>query len=103
MDIEPDLEAGKKTTATLLKRKNSKILMLLLLLSESFLVWYWFHDLILSVFLLVFSLWIVLDVLVFFKDRPYTLSQMKLFGYAINIFAILSMIWVLYSGTLLQV
>lgn len=103
MDIEPDLEAGKKTTATLLKRKNSKILMLLLLLSESFLVWYWFHDLILTLFLLVFSLWMVFDVLVFFKDRPYTLSQMKLFGYAINIFAILSMIWVLYSGTLLQV
>lgn len=102
MDIEPDLKARKRTTATLLKRKNSKLLMLTLLLLESFLVWFWFHDAVLTIFLLVFSAWLLLDVFVFFKDRPYTLSQMKLFGYAINLSALLSMIWVLYSGKLLS-
>ena len=101
MDIEPDLASGKRTTATLLKRKNSKLLMLMLLLLESFLVWYWFQDIVLASFLGVFSIWLVLDVFVFFKDVPYTLSQMKLFGYAINLSAILSMAWVLYSGKLL--
>lgn len=35
MDIEPDLEAGKRTTATLLGRKWSKGLMLVLLILES--------------------------------------------------------------------
>ncbi len=103
MDIEPDLKAGKRTTATLLKHKKSKLLMLGLLLLESFLLWFWFQDLVLAIFLLVFSIWLLLDVFFFFKDRPYTLPQMKLFGYAINISAALSMIWVLYSGKLLVV
>lgn len=101
MDIEPDLESGKRTTATLLKRKNAKLLMLALLLLESFLVWIWFKDLVLATFLLGFSIWLLLDVYVFFKDKPYTLSQMKFFGYAINVSAILSMAWVLYTGKLL--
>ena len=101
MDIEPDVAAGKRTTATLLKRKNSKLLMLLLLVLESFLVWYWFQDMVLASFLGVFALWLVLDLFVFFKDQPYALAQMKLFGYAINLSAIASMAWVLYSGKLL--
>jgi len=100
MDIEPDLESDKRTTATLLKRKKSKLLMLTLLLLESFLVWFWFKDFVLALFLFVFSIWLVFDVFVYFKDKPYTLPQMKLFGYAINLSAILSMAWVLYSGTL---
>lgn len=103
MDIEPDLESGKRTTATLLGRKKSKWLMLSLLLLESFLVWYWFRDMILALFLAAFSVWLLLDICFFFKDRPYTLPQMKLFGYAINLSAILTMIWVLYSGRLLGV
>lgn len=100
MDIEPDLASGKRTTATLLKRKNSKLLMLAILVLESFLVWSWFQDAVLASFLSVFALWLVFDVFVLFKDKPYTLSQMKLFGYAINLSAILSMAWVLYSGNL---
>ncbi|MFS4445630.1 UbiA family prenyltransferase [Maribacter sp. 2307UL18-2] len=103
MDIEPDLESGKRTTATLLGRKRSKLVMLALLLLESFLVWHWFRDMVLALFLLIFALWLVFDVLIFFKDRPYTLWQMKLFGYAINLSAILTMIWVLYTGKLLVV
>ncbi len=103
MDIEPDTLAGKKTTATILKRKNTKILMLLLLLLESFLLWFWFRDFVLAIFLLIFSLWLVLDVFVFYKDRAYTVKEMRLFGYAINISAVLSMVWVLYSNKLLSV
>ncbi len=102
MDIEPDIKAGKKTTATLLKRKKAKIIMLFLLVVEAVLVWYWFQDLVLSSFLGVFAFWLLLDVFIFFKDRTYTLKQMQFFGYAINLSAILSMIWVLYSGKLLN-
>jgi len=103
MDIEPDIKAGKRTTATLIKRKNAKLLMLFLLLSETFLLYFWFNDIVLAGFLLVFSLWLILDIFVLFKNKPYTLPQMKLFGLAINISAILSMIWVLYSGKLMMV
>ncbi len=101
MDIEPDIKAGKRTTATFLKRKASKLLMLLLLLLESFLVWLWFKDIVLAGFLALFSIWLVLDIFVFFGSRPYSVQQMKLFGYAINFCAIATMIWALYSGKLL--
>ena len=102
MDIEPDLKAGKKTTATLIGRKKTKILMLFLLIVETYILSYWFQDYVLAGFLALFSLWLILDVFIYFKERPYTLFQMKLFGIAMNISAILSMIWILYSGKLLQ-
>ncbi|WP_339650736.1 UbiA family prenyltransferase [uncultured Maribacter sp.] len=102
MDIEPDLASGKRTTATLVGRKNSKSVMLILLIFESILVWCWFEDLILASFLGLISVFLVLDIFVLFKDKPYSLPQMKLFGYLINLSALLSMLWVLYSGKLLM-
>ena len=75
--------------------------MLILLLLECYILSFWFQDYVLAGFLGIFSLWLLLDVFVFFKDKPYSLEQMKLFGFAMNISAILSMIWVLYSGKLL--
>ncbi|WP_165586709.1 UbiA family prenyltransferase [Aequorivita vladivostokensis] len=102
MDIEPDKLVGKKTTAVLIGRKNAKFLMLFLLLFEAYILKFWFDDWVLSGFLAVFSLWLILDIFVFFKDRPYSVTQMKIFGIAINVSAILSMIWVLYSGNLLH-
>ncbi len=102
MDVEPDKLAGKKTTAVLIGRKKAKFLMLFLLLFEAYILKFWFNDWVLSGFLAAFSLWLILDIFIFFKDKPYNLKQMKLFGIAINISAILSMIWVLYSGNLLH-
>lgn len=103
MDIEPDSLAGKKTTATLIGRTNTKYIMILLLLVEVYILSVWFQDYVLAVFLAIFSIWMILDVFIFFKDKPYTLPQMKLFGLAMNFSAIGSMIWVLYSGKLLVV
>lgn len=102
MDIEPDKLVGKKTTAVLIGREKAKFLMLFLLLIEAYILKFWFDDWILSGFLVAFSLWLILDIFVFFKDRPYTVKQMKIFGIAINLAAILSMAWVLYSGNLLH-
>ncbi|VXB32955.1 UbiA family prenyltransferase [Maribacter litoralis] len=103
MDMYPDLASGKRTTATLIGRNNSKLLMLLILVCESVLVWYWFEDVVLASFLGLFSAFMILDILVVFKGRAYTLPEMKLFGYLINISALASMLWVLYSGKLLMV
>ena len=102
MDIEPDLKAGKKTTATIIGRKKTKLLMLLILLIEIYILSFWFKDYFLAGFLAVFSLWLLLDIFTFFKEKPYSLSQMKLFGYAMNISALASMIWILYSGNLMH-
>ncbi|MEZ4797205.1 MAG: UbiA family prenyltransferase [Flavobacteriaceae bacterium] len=102
MDIEPDLESNKKTTATLIGRKKTKAIMLLLLLIETYILWFWFKDYVLSGFLGLFSIWLMIDILVIFKDKPYSVKQMTLFGIAMNVSAILSMIWILYSGKIMQ-
>lgn len=102
MDIEPDILSNKKTTATLIGRKKSKYLMIALLFGEAYILSIWFSDYVLAGFLGVFSIWMLLDVLIFFKDRPYTLKQMKFFGIGMNMIALASMIWVLYSGNLLN-
>ncbi len=101
MDIEPDKIAGKKTTATLIGRKYTKYLMIGFLVIETYLLYFWFEDLLLSGMLGVFALWMLIDVCFVFKDKPYSLSQMKLFGLGMNASAIVTMIWVLYSGKLL--
>ena len=66
--------------------------MLFLLGLETFILSFWFQDYVLAGFLALFSLWLIADIFIFFK----------LFGVAMNIVAILSMIWVVYSGKLLQ-
>lgn len=102
MDIEPDLKSGKRTTATIIGRTNTKLVMLFILLIEVYILSSWFQDYVLAGFLMVFSLWLILDTFVLFKSKPYSVKQMKLFGLAMNVSAILSMIWILYSGKLLQ-
>ena len=102
MDIEPDKKAGKQTTATMLGRKNTKFVMLILLLLEMYVLSFWFQDYVLTGFLGIFSIWLLLDIFIFFKEKPYSVNQMKLFGIAMNISALLSMIWVLFSGKLLH-
>jgi len=101
MDIEPDRKAGKKTTAAFIGRLNAKGLMLDLLLLEILILSVGFQDYVLSSFLMVFSAWLVFDIFIFFKEKPYTLAKMKLFGWAMNLSAVLSKLWVLYSGKLL--
>lgn len=102
MDIEPDLLSKKRTTATIIGRKNTKYLMTIILLIEVYILAVWFQDYVLSGFLAIFSVWLLLDVLVVFKEKPYSQWQMKLFGVAMNVCAIASMIWVIYSGNLLH-
>lgn len=102
MDIEPDLIAKKKTTATLIGRRKAKFLMLVILLLEVYILSVWFQDYVLAGVLAIFSAWLIIDVLFIFKDKPYTLLQMKIFGFAMNISALASMLWVLYNGSLLN-
>ena len=102
MDIEPDKASGKRTTATIIGRRNSKLLMLGLLLLETYLLAFWFQDLVLAGFLGVFSLWMILDMFLIFRNRPYSLYQMKLFGIAMNLVALCSMVWIIISGKLLE-
>lgn len=61
-----------------------------------------FQEFVLASFLGAFSIWLILDVFILFKDKNHSAKQMKLFALALNILALLSMIWILYSGNLLS-
>lgn len=102
MDIEPDILSRKKTTATLIGRKKTKYLMIGLLAVEVYILSSWFNDYILAGILAIFAFWMILDVTIFFKGDPYSQPQMKLFGFGMNVVAIFTMIWVIYSGNLLS-
>lgn len=102
MDIEPDIKANKRTTAVLIGRKNAKFVMAFLLLLEVFMLCYYFQDYVLAASLGLFLAWLLIDVFILFKEKPYTLFQMKLFGIAINLIGFASMIWIWYSGLLLH-
>ena len=102
MDIEPDRKAGKKTTATLIGRKNTKYLMVFLLVTEVFLLSYWFQDYVLAGFLGCFIIWLLIDVFVVYKGKPYSLKEMNYFGILMNIVGLGSMLWILYAGKLLS-
>lgn len=102
MDIDPDQQSGKTTTAVLIGRKNSKWLMVMLLAIEVYILGFWFEDWVLASVLAGFILWLILDVLVLFKGRAYHLSEMLLFGLGMNILGFASMVWVLFSAKLLS-
>ena len=102
MDLDPDREAGKKSTVVLIGRKRAKLLLLLLILFETYILKFWFDDVVLSGAMGIFAIWMILDIFFVFKDKPYSVRQMKTFGIIANIAALLSIIWVLYSGNLLH-
>jgi 4-hydroxybenzoate polyprenyltransferase len=102
MDIGPDKAAGKTTSAVLLGRRNSKFFMIVLLIVEVCILSFWFQDYVLAGTLAAFMLWLLLDVLFIYKNREYTLQEMKLFGYGMNAIGFASMLWILWSGRLLM-
>lgn len=102
MDLEPDRQAGKITSALKLGRLGSKIFMVILLALEVFILCFWFKDFVLAAALGVFALWLLLDMFIFFKNKNYSLFQMYLFGYGMNVLGFASMVWILYSGNLLH-
>lgn len=101
MDIEPDRKAGRQTTATLLGRVNTKILIILIVTAEMLLIMLVYQDYIFGGMFAFAIAWLLIDLLIIFKNKAYTLSEMKLFGLGSNLIAIGSMIYVWWSGCLL--
>jgi len=94
MDIEPDREGGRRTIATVLGKEKTKILIIAVVLLEAALVWHWFSDIIFSIGLCVFALWLCLDRFVFYRNREYTMLEFMIFGVGSNLIAVMSMIYV---------
>jgi len=103
MDIEPDRKAQKHTTATVLGTKNTKLLIMLIVLTEVILLWTVYEAFIFGALLGAGLIWLLVDLLIIFKARRYTIGEMQLFALASNLISIVSMAYVWYSGCLLTI
>lgn len=101
MDIKPDKAAKRRTTATDLGVVRTKILIILIVIAELIILYFSFNEYIFTAILGFGLVWLLIDLLIIFKNRTYTLSQMRLFGLASNLIALASIIYVWQSGCLI--
>jgi 4-hydroxybenzoate polyprenyltransferase len=100
MDIEPDRASGRRTTATVIGVVPSKFLICAMLITESALVWKCFGDFWIPGALLLGVLWFLSDALVLWRNRPYSLAQMRVFMLGWNAIALASIPWVWTTASL---
>jgi len=100
MDIAPDRACGRRTTATVIGVVPSKFLICGMLVTEAFVVWRYFGDFWIPGALLFGVLWFLFDALVLWRDRPYSLTQMRVFMLGWNAIALASMPWVWRTASL---
>ncbi|MCB9543360.1 MAG: UbiA family prenyltransferase [Myxococcales bacterium] len=102
MDIDPDRATGRRTTATVIGARNTKLVIIGVVAAEVAMLFFVFGDPWFGGALALFLAWLVLDVAVLFRGRAYTLAQMKLFAVLTNLVAVASMLYVWWSGCLLH-
>ncbi|HVS13670.1 MAG TPA: UbiA family prenyltransferase [Thermoanaerobaculia bacterium] len=100
MDIEPDRRAGRRTTATVLGARPTKLVVLALVLAEGWLLIVAFRDPVLGSFLLLGALWLLLDATLLHRARPYTRREFRVLGLALNVAGFASIAWAWAAGTL---
>ena len=100
MDLEPDRDTGRRTTAVVIGRVPAKLLIVAFLFAESVLVFIFFRDAVLSSFLLASGAWFVLDAALLWRGRPYSPAQMRFALIAWNAIALSSMPWVWWKASL---
>ncbi len=100
MDIVPDREAGRTTTAVRIGTVRTKLLMAVFLSVEVALVNLYFHDRVIAGFLAAGALWFVADALWLWRNKPYSRKVMTLFMWAWNVAALLLIVWDYTQATL---
>ncbi len=100
MDFIPDRAAGRETTTTKLGLRRSKLLIILIMVGEIIILFQTFKEYIFGGVLALGLLWLILDLFVIYRTRPYTVFQMKLFAFASNLIALVTIAYVWYSGCL---
>jgi 4-hydroxybenzoate polyprenyltransferase len=99
MDLEPDRSVGRNTTAVLIGRVRAKLLIAAFLAVETVLLYLFFHDPVMTIFLLASALWFLLDATLFWTSEPYTPRQMRFAMLAWNAIALFSMPWVWWNAS----
>lgn len=102
MDIEPDRLSGRRTTATLIGVVRSKLLLTAMLAIEAVVTYRHCSDLRIAAALGFGACWFLLDALVLWRNRAYSLSQMRRFMLAWNAIALGSMGWVWSIGAFVR-
>jgi len=102
MDIKPDKTAKRRTTATHLGVVKTKFLIILIVLLELIILLFYFNEYIFTAMLGAGLIWLIVDLFIIFKNKTYSLFQMRLFGFASNVIAIASIIYVWHSGCLMN-
>jgi len=100
MDLEPDRDTGRRTTAVVIGRVPAKVLIAAFLVAESALVFFFFRDALLSLFLLASSTWFALDAAWLWRGKPYSPVQMRFALIAWNLIALVSLPWVWWRASL---
>jgi 4-hydroxybenzoate polyprenyltransferase len=100
MDLEPDRDTGRRTTAVVIGRVPAKALIAAFLPAESALVFLFFRDATLSLFLLASGAWFLVDATLLWRGKPYSPPQMRFAMIAWNVIALVSMPWVWWKASL---
>lgn len=100
MDLEPDLQAGRRTTAIVLGRFRAKWLLATILVAEAVLILFTAHDFWISIALVGGAIAFAIDACWMWKAQPYAAREARLFFLAWNAAALLSAPWVWKMATL---
>jgi 4-hydroxybenzoate polyprenyltransferase len=100
MDLEPDRRAGRRSLAGVLGARPAKWLLVAFLAVEAVVIWKWARDPWLAAFLAASAVWFTLDVMLLWRDRPYSPGEMRFSFLAWNAVALASMPWVWHAATL---
>lgn len=102
MDLSPDRQSGRRTTATVIGAVPSKLLISAMLIGEAFLIYSHYGDRWISSALVFGAVWFLLDALLLWRDRPYSLRAMKCFLLGWNAIALGSMGWMWSNAPLVR-
>ena len=100
MDIVPDRESGRTTTAVRIGASRTKLLMAVFLIVEVALVTQYFHNRVIGGFLAVGAVWFVADALWLWRNKPYSRKVITLFMWMWNVAAVLLIVWDYMQGPL---
>lgn len=103
MDLEPDRRGGRRTTALYLGRTWTKVVIIVLVAFECALLLFVFGDPVLAGILGLGLVWLLADIFILFKDRTYTVPEMRLFGIGMNFAGYGTILWALHAGTFARV
>ena len=100
MDLIPDHQAGRRTTAIAIGERATKLVIMALLVMESFILAFFFAEWVLVSFMAFALGWLIYDFFALARDGAYSPAQYRLLGIALNLSGYASIGYVWLSGKL---